>query len=100
MTQIPQMLGSDAEVACVDGRTLRYANLDHAASTPVMADVWAAVEEFLPWYSSVHRGSGHKSQLSTAEFEGARDDDRLDRLEREVAELRAQVAALREELGS
>jgi selenocysteine lyase/cysteine desulfurase len=74
MTQIPQMLGSDAEVACVDGRTLRYANLDHAASTPVMADVWAAVEAFVPWYSSVHRGSGHKSQLSTAEFEGARDD--------------------------
>jgi uncharacterized protein len=30
----------------------------------------------------------------------ARDDDRLDRLEREVAELRAQVAALREELGA
>ena len=74
MTQIPQMLGADAEVACVDGRTLRYANLDHAASTPVMADVWAAVEAFVPWYSSVHRGSGHKSQLSTAEFEGARDD--------------------------
>ncbi len=29
-----------------------------------------------------------------------RDDDRLDRLEREVAELRAEVAALREELGA
>jgi uncharacterized protein YceH (UPF0502 family) len=28
------------------------------------------------------------------------DDDRLDRLEREVAELRAEVAALREELGT
>jgi uncharacterized protein len=27
-------------------------------------------------------------------------DDRLDRLEREVAELRAEVAALREELGA
>ena len=30
----------------------------------------------------------------------ARDDDRLDRLEREVAELRAEVTALREELGA
>jgi uncharacterized protein YceH (UPF0502 family) len=30
----------------------------------------------------------------------ARDDDRLDRLERELAELRAEVAALREELGA
>jgi selenocysteine lyase/cysteine desulfurase len=70
---LPRMLGEDVEVACVNGRTLRYANLDNAASTPVMADVWAAVEEFAPWYSSVHRGSGYKSQLATAEFEGARE---------------------------
>ena len=70
---LPRMLGSDAEVECVDGRRRRYANLDHAASTPVMAEVWDAVEAFAPWYSSVHRGSGFKSQLSTAEFEGARD---------------------------
>ena len=72
--RLPPMLGSDAEVDCVDGRRLPYANLDHAASTPVMAEVWDAVEAFAPWYSSVHRGSGFKSQLSTAEFEGARDD--------------------------
>ena len=70
---LPRMLGSDTEVACVDGRMLRYANLDNAASTPVMADVWAAVEAFVPWYSSVHRGSGVKSQVATAEFEGSRD---------------------------
>ena len=38
-----------------------------------MADVWAAVEAFVPWYSSVHRGSGAKSQVSTAAFEEARD---------------------------
>jgi len=70
---LPRMLGADTEVACVDGRMLRYANLDYAASTPVMADVWAAVEAFVPWYSSVHRGSGMKSQVATAEYEGARE---------------------------
>jgi selenocysteine lyase/cysteine desulfurase len=70
---LPRMLGADTEVACIDGRMRRYANLDYAASTPVMADVWAAVETFLPWYSSVHRGSGVKSQVATAEFEGARE---------------------------
>src|SRR5688500_2609276 len=37
-----------------------------------MADVWAAVEAFVPWYSSVHRGSGAKSRVSTAAFESAR----------------------------
>jgi selenocysteine lyase/cysteine desulfurase len=73
MERLPGMLGADTEVACFDGRALRYANLDYAASTPVMTDVWAAVEAFVPWYSSVHRGSGAKSQLATAEYEGARD---------------------------
>ena len=59
-------------MSCVDGRKRRYVNLDNAASTPVMADVWAAVEAFVPWYSSVHRGSGLKSQVSTAAYEDAR----------------------------
>ena len=40
----------------------RYVNLDYAASTPVMAAVWDVVEAFVPWYSSVHRGTGAKSQ--------------------------------------
>lgn len=69
----PGMLGDDVEVACADGRMRRYVNLDNAASTPVMADVWAAVQAFVPWYSSVHRGRGVKSQVATAEYEAARD---------------------------
>jgi selenocysteine lyase/cysteine desulfurase len=71
---LPRMLGADTEVGCVDGRTHRYVNLDYAASTPVMAEVWSAVEAFVPWYSSVHRGSGVKSQVATAEYEGAREE--------------------------
>jgi selenocysteine lyase/cysteine desulfurase len=85
--RLPLLLGADVEVPCVDGTRRRYVNLDYAASTPVMADVWAAVEAFVPWYSSVHRGSGTKSQVSTAAFEdaraavatfvGAREDDQV-----------------------
>ena len=30
------------------------------------------VHEFLPWYSSVHRGAGYKSRRATAEYEAAR----------------------------
>ena len=67
-----RLLGSDTEVECVDGADRRYVNLDYAASTPVLAEVWEAVEAFMPFYSSVHRGSGQKSQLSTAAFEDAR----------------------------
>jgi selenocysteine lyase/cysteine desulfurase len=49
-------------------------NLDYAASTPVLSAVWDVVEAFVPWYSSVHRGTGVKSQVSTAAFEDARED--------------------------
>jgi len=69
----PMLLGDDVEVPCADGRMRRYVNLDYAASAPALADVWAAVEAFMPWYSSVHRGSGVKSQVATEAFEGARD---------------------------
>lgn len=50
----------------------RYINLDNAASTPPFNSVLAAVNNFAPWYSSVHRGNGFKSRLSTESYEGAR----------------------------
>jgi selenocysteine lyase/cysteine desulfurase len=68
-----RLIGADTIVPCLRGHSRRYVNLDYAASTPVMAAVWDAVEAFVPWYSSVHRGSGWKSQVSTAAFEDARD---------------------------
>jgi selenocysteine lyase/cysteine desulfurase len=67
-----RLIGADALVPCADGIARRYVNLDYAASTPAMVAVWEAVEAFLPWYSSVHRGSGHKSQVATAAYEDAR----------------------------
>lgn len=68
----PRLIGSDVEVRCVDGVSRRYVNLDHAASTPVLAAVWDAVEAFVPFYSSVHRGTGAKSRISTEAYEAAR----------------------------
>jgi selenocysteine lyase/cysteine desulfurase len=68
-----QRIGSDVEVPCADGLPRRYVNLDYAASTPVLAAVWEMVEAFVPWYSSVHRGTGAKSQVSTAAYEHARE---------------------------
>ena len=67
-----RLLGADTEVMCADGRARRYVNLDYAASTPALPEVWSAVEAFMPWYSSVHRGSGIKSQVATEAFEGTR----------------------------
>jgi selenocysteine lyase/cysteine desulfurase len=35
--------------------------------------VLEAVQDFLPWYSSVHRGAGYKSRKATDEYEAARE---------------------------
>lgn len=69
----PRLIGSEVEVPCADGVDRRYVNLDYAASTPVLAAVWEAVEAFVPWYSSVHRGTGAKSRVSTEAYERARE---------------------------
>ncbi len=50
-----------------------YLNLDNAASTPAFKHVQDTVNAFLPVYSSVHRGTGFKSQISTHAYEAARE---------------------------
>jgi selenocysteine lyase/cysteine desulfurase len=67
-----QLVGDGVLVPCVDGVNRPYLGLDAAASTGALPAVAARVEEFLPWYSSVHRGAGYKSQVSTAAYEEAR----------------------------
>ena len=79
-----RILGIDTLVPLLDGTRVPYVNLDNAASTPPLVDVMDALNEFMPFYSSVHRGTGFKSRLSTdaydraheiiAEFVGANPD--------------------------
>ena len=54
------------------GRAPIHLSLDAAASTAALPAVASRVHEFLPWYSSVHRGAGWKSQHATAAYEAAR----------------------------
>ncbi|HEY8283158.1 MAG TPA: aminotransferase class V-fold PLP-dependent enzyme, partial [Chloroflexota bacterium] len=67
-----RLVGDDLEVPLVTGESRRHVNLDYAASTPPLVEVWEAVQRLLPFYSSVHRGAGYKSQVSTAAYEQAR----------------------------
>jgi selenocysteine lyase/cysteine desulfurase len=67
-----QLVGDDLAVPCLDGQERRYLSLDAAASTSALPAVAARVQEMLPWYSSVHRGAGWKSQLATSAYEDAR----------------------------
>jgi selenocysteine lyase/cysteine desulfurase len=66
-------VGLDSLIPFMDGTCRCYTNLDNAASTPPLKAVQQTVDDFLVYYSSVHRGTGFKSQLSTHAYEQARE---------------------------
>lgn len=66
-----QIIGIDTRVPLLDGSERQYVNFDNAASTPALRPVYEKTNEFLHWYSSVHRGSGFKSQVATHAYEEA-----------------------------
>jgi len=66
------LLGDDQLVPVADGTSRRYLSFDAGASTAPLPQVADAVTDFLPSYSSVHRGAGWKSQAATAAYEDAR----------------------------
>ncbi len=67
-----RLVGDALIVPCVDGQERAYVCLDAAASTGALPAVAERIQDFLPWYSSVHRGAGWKSQLATVAYEEAR----------------------------
>ena len=79
------LVGAELAVPLVFGGAVRYANFDYAASAPCLVAAKEAVGAALPWYSSVHRGAGYASQVTTRRYErcrasvrrflGARPDD-------------------------
>ncbi len=79
------VVGGGVPVPLATGGAVPYANLDLAASAPALQQVKDRVDELLPFYSSVHRGAGWTSQISTRAYEasrrrigrfvGARDED-------------------------
>ncbi len=71
-TALAEVIGNDFSVPLLDGTSRRYINLDNAASTPVLKAVQTGVQRFVGWYSSIHRGAGFKSQLSSWTYEEAR----------------------------
>ncbi len=65
--------GVDLPVPVHGGGTVTGINFDNAASTPPLKRVRDAVTGFSDVYSSVHRGTGYKSRLSTDAYEHARE---------------------------
>ena len=68
-----RIVGLDERLPLLNGRLAPYINLDNAASTPPFREVLDAIHRFLPYYSSVHRGTGFKSRLTTAAYDDAHD---------------------------
>ncbi|CAB4962565.1 unannotated protein [freshwater metagenome] len=66
------VVGGDLRVPLLDGSTVRFANLDYAATAPALAFVAERVARVLPFSGSVHRGAGLPSQVSSALYEAAR----------------------------
>lgn len=69
---LAELVGAGSLVPCIDGVERRAVELDQAASTQALRPVADRVAAFLPWYSSVHRGTGFRSRRATAAYEAAR----------------------------
>lgn len=64
--------GVDTQVPLANGGYGTYVNFDNAATTPPFNSVIKDIVSFAPWYSSIHRGNGYKSQFSSNIFESSR----------------------------
>ncbi len=65
--------GVNTRVPLINGQYVTAVNFDNAATTPPFCAVMEEIQKFAPWYSSIHRGSGYKSVLSSDLYEQGRD---------------------------
>lgn len=67
------VVGVDKKVPLNNKEYATAINFDNAATTPPLYAVMQEIEDFAPWYSSIHRGAGYKSILSSDVYEEGRD---------------------------
>ncbi len=66
------VVGADTKIPLKNGQYGAAINFDNAASTPPFVSVMEDINNFSSMYSSIHRGTGYKSTLSSQIFEEAR----------------------------
>ena len=66
------IVGADTKIPLYNGQLTTAINFDNAASTPPFVSVIEEIVKFSTMYSSIHRGTGYKSQFSSNLFEEAR----------------------------
>lgn len=67
------VVGVDTKVPIKDNREVTAINFDNAASTPPFVSVLNGIRNFAPWYSSIHRGKGYKSQICSEFYDYSRE---------------------------
>ncbi len=66
------VLGVETKIPLSNGQYVTAINFDNAATTPPLISVMNGIVNFAPWYSSIHRGKGFKSKLSSNTYEEGR----------------------------
>ncbi|MDD3174713.1 MAG: aminotransferase class V-fold PLP-dependent enzyme [Herbinix sp.] len=66
------IIGADQKIPLPNGKYVTAINFDNAATTPVLYSVLKEINHFALWYSSVHRGGGYKSKVSSDIYEQGR----------------------------
>lgn len=64
--------GVNEEIPDKNGYPVVSINFDNAATTPAFKSVLADIVDFSNYYSSIHRGTGYKSILSSKVYENSR----------------------------
>lgn len=86
-TALPELVSAGLTYRDAYGSVVEYAHLDHGATTPAFAAVAQEVAAAAVTYSSVHRGAGFASRVTSSRYEqaresvaafvGAREDDQV-----------------------
>jgi selenocysteine lyase/cysteine desulfurase len=66
------IVGADTKIPINNGKITTAINFDNAATTPPFISVLKKIINYAPWYSSIHRGVGYKSLLSSKIYEDSR----------------------------
>lgn len=66
------VVGVDTKIPRNNGDFTTAINFDNAATTPPFKSALQEIINFSPWYSSIHRGTGYKSQFSSYRYERSR----------------------------
>lgn len=66
------VVGTDCQVPTISGKRVAVVNFDHAATTSPLHGVMERIFHFSEVYSSVHRGLGYKSMVSSDVYERGR----------------------------